>query len=171
MDNLGLVGFVIQRYFKPLWIAMSREDKEDFYHEGCIGLIEATKKYEPGEAVFATFAVACIKNALITRLKYANRAKRKGCCISLFEESDNDADLIERIPSDAATEEPAINKVLLKAAINCLDTKEKKIIYAYYFANKTQRQIAALIKKGHSQTSIDIRKALLKMRTSLGGDK
>ncbi|MGM9571098.1 MAG: sigma-70 family RNA polymerase sigma factor [bacterium] len=171
MDNLGLVGFTIQRYFKPRWIVMSREDKEDFYHEGCIGLIKAAQRYEPSEAAFATFAVINIKNALIKRLKYANRAKRKGCCISLFEESDNDVDLIERIPSDAATEEPAINKALIKAAINCLNTKEKKIIYAYYFADKTQSQVAALINKGHSQTNIDIHKALLKMRTSLGGDK
>lgn len=171
MDNLGLVGFTIQRYFKPLWITMSREDKEDFFHEGCIGLIEAAKKYEPSKAMFQTLAVTCIKNVLRNRLRYANRAKRKGCCISLFDESDNDVDLIERIPSDAATEEPAINRALLKAAINCLNAKEKKIIYAYYFANKTQCQIARLIKKGQSQTQRDIRKAVLKMRTSLGGDK
>ena len=171
MDNLGLVGFTIQKYFKPHWIVMSREDKEDFYHEGCIGLIKAAQRYELSEAAFATFAVACIKNALIRNLRDANRAKRKGCCISLFEESDNDVDLIERIPSGTNTEEPAINKVLLKAAINCLNTKEKKIIYAYYFANKTQSQVAYILKKSLRQTNRAIHKALLKMRTSLGGDK
>ena len=171
MDNLGLVGFVIQRYFKPLWITMSREDKEDFYHEGCIGLIEAAQKYKPGKMAFTTFAVMCVRRRLIRILQAAKAVKRKGCCISLFDQNDEGATLLEMRTSDADTEEMAINKALIKAAISCLNAREKKIIYAYYFANKTQSQVAYILKKSLRQTNRAIHKALLKMWTSLGGDK
>ena len=65
-DNLGLVGFTINRYFS--WLNRTANntagllDEADLYNEGVIGLIEAAKKYKKNSKLkFSTFATNCIK--------------------------------------------------------------------------------------------------------------
>lgn len=169
-EDLKLVGFVIQKYFKSTWAAMSREEKEDFFQEGCIGLIRAAKKYNPEKTAFSTFAASCIINTLRHYVRKTNTKMRTGYCISILDLGDYELNLLEMVPSSQATEGPVITNILLKEAIKSLDAREKKIIYDYYFANKPQNQIACMLNRSQSQTCRIIHKALAKMRTSLGGD-
>lgn len=73
--NKGLVGMVLRQFypsFKKLHI-----EPEDAFQEGLIGLYEAYCNYEEGIAAFSTFAVMCIRHAIIKSFQGANRKKRK----------------------------------------------------------------------------------------------
>ncbi|MCQ3921373.1 MAG: hypothetical protein DPW13_10525 [Planctomycetes bacterium] len=62
-DNLGLVGVHLKRFVPP----RSRPDcdREDLYQEGCLGLIEAGGRYDPGSAIpFASYALARIHRSV-----------------------------------------------------------------------------------------------------------
>ncbi|GIK17179.1 MAG: hypothetical protein BroJett003_21430 [Planctomycetota bacterium] len=62
-DNLGLVGVHLKRFVPP----RSRQDcdREDLYQEGCLGLIEAGGRYDPGSAIpFASYALARIHRSV-----------------------------------------------------------------------------------------------------------
>ncbi|MCG3132544.1 MAG: hypothetical protein FLDDKLPJ_03402 [Phycisphaerae bacterium] len=62
-DNLGLVGVHLKRFAPP----RSRQacDREDLYQEGCLGLIEAGGRYDPGSAIpFASYALARIHRSV-----------------------------------------------------------------------------------------------------------
>lgn len=62
-DNLGLVKFVIQRFFPD------QDGDEDFYQEACLALWKAVMKYDPTLKVrFSPFATMVIKNLMINYL-------------------------------------------------------------------------------------------------------
>ena len=64
-DNLKLVYFVI----KKMNIFNSSE-YEDYFQIGVIGLIYATKTYNPNlKITFSTYAYVCIKNEILKYIK------------------------------------------------------------------------------------------------------
>lgn len=64
-DNLNLVHHVINKYYK-----CNKNDYDDYYQVGVIGLINASKNYNPSlDASFSTYAYACIKNEILKYIK------------------------------------------------------------------------------------------------------
>ncbi len=123
-DNLKLVYFVI----KKMNIFNSSE-YEDYFQIGVIGLIYATKTYNPNlKITFSTYAYVCIKNEI---LKYIKKNEKK--YISLEDKLFDDIRIEDTIIDD---DNSIIEKIILKETNNelytILDTKlddiERKII-------------------------------------------
>lgn len=58
-DNMGLVGTVLVKYMK---IPISHRNYDDYFQEGCIGLLLASQRFDPSLGfAFSTFAVPTIK--------------------------------------------------------------------------------------------------------------
>lgn len=72
-DHTGLVGFVAQRIYataqpQGFW------EIEDFFQEGCIGLMKALDKFDPAKGVkFSTFAGTCIRNEILMYIRKQSR--------------------------------------------------------------------------------------------------
>ena len=67
-ENIKLVGYALNIYFKKF-----REIypylEEDLYQEGCIGLFQAAKKYNPDKGAFSTLAMKYIRGRMTTFFK------------------------------------------------------------------------------------------------------
>ena len=55
--NLGLVGFVVNRYQGGI-------DRDDLFQEGALALAKAANRFDPHQGTFSTFAVATIRGAV-----------------------------------------------------------------------------------------------------------
>lgn len=62
-EHIKLVGFVIAKEFK-CFTEKYPYLREDLYQEGCIGLLEAAKKYDKSKGEFSTIACICIRNEM-----------------------------------------------------------------------------------------------------------
>lgn len=69
-DNMGLVYSLIQREYPTF------RDDEDIIQTGMLGLCKAAETWDESIGKFSTFAYICIRNVILTELKY--RSKHKG---------------------------------------------------------------------------------------------
>lgn len=75
--------------------------------------------------------------------------------LSLFEKQDDDEgglELIDKISDDSETENDLIDKIMLRAVIDSLPVREKKIVLLRFFRDKTQGETAKAI--GVSQVQV-----------------
>jgi RNA polymerase sigma factor (sigma-70 family) len=99
-DNLKLVHLLLRKYKIPRGC-----EYEDMFQEGCIGLYDAAKTYDPSSGYkFSTLATTCIMNRFLKTSRYYNVAKRTGKCISLFTPTIDEAELLDMLPNTKATD-------------------------------------------------------------------
>ena len=122
---------------------------EDYYQIGVIGLIYATKTYNPNlKITFSTYAYVCIKNEI---LKYIKKNEKK--YISLEDKLFDDIRIEDTIIDD---DNSIIEKIILKETNNelytILDTKlddiERKIIkmsFGIGFREYKQKEITNIL--------------------------
>jgi RNA polymerase sigma factor (sigma-70 family) len=68
-ENLGLVGVHIRRCVRNTAVGKTDRDYDDLFQEGCIGLIQSARKFDPdGEIPFAAFALPRIHTAVSAAL-------------------------------------------------------------------------------------------------------
>jgi RNA polymerase sigma factor (sigma-70 family) len=84
-EHLGLVCMIVSKYV-PRGVPI--EDTEE-YADGVLALLTAVEKYNPEKhkTEFSTFAVKCIKTALIQKWRKQRRKKRDGNVTSLGDRS------------------------------------------------------------------------------------
>lgn len=103
LGDLNAQEILIYRYTKQVR-AMARSlflagaDYEDLVQEGMIGLLAAIKTYDPSRDVkFQTYAVRCVKNKMLSAVRFTTRAKRNNGLVFV---SLNEAELSEEACSD-----------------------------------------------------------------------
>lgn len=68
-DNMGLVGLHIRRCVRNTAVGKSDRDYDDLFQEGCIGLIQSARKFDPQAGIpFAAFALPRIHTAVSAAL-------------------------------------------------------------------------------------------------------
>lgn len=73
-DNLGLVHSIVNRYVNRN--SRLRQDEDDLFQVGCIGLIYAAKRFDPSKGFqFSTFAFPYIQNEIRRYFKYGRSLK------------------------------------------------------------------------------------------------
>ncbi len=88
--------------------------------------------------------------------------------ISIYDKSDDEhsQSIFEKLASDE-TSDDNLDKIILKDIIEKLDEREKKIIVLRYFRDKTQSEVARVLKVSQVQVSRFESKILDKLKTEL----
>lgn len=64
-DNLGLVAVHLRRNVRNLSVPRRDRERDDLFQEGCLGLIEAARRFDPARGIpFASFALIRIHHAI-----------------------------------------------------------------------------------------------------------
>lgn len=75
LDNLNLVRFVLNKYFSGI---SNRETWDDAFQEGCIGLMESVKKFNPDENSGCKFSTYAVKGIIFRVRSYFNKYNYDG---------------------------------------------------------------------------------------------
>ncbi len=173
--NLRLVAHIMKKYFTQA------EDVDDLISIGTIGLIKGINTYKAEKGVrLATYASRCIENEI---LMYFRGQKKTAGDLSLSDALDVDGDgnglsvmdvvaqeddLAERIGSQE------ICGSLRRVMDTALSEREKRILSLRYGlaggVPKTQREVAQLCGISRSYVSRIEKKALEKLRCTLGDE-
>ena len=170
--NLRLVAHIAKKY------AVNPSDSDDIISVGTIGLIKAIDSFRPECGTrFATYAVRCLQNEILmffrSRKKYQSDA-------SLGEILDTDKDgnpltymdvlFVEDDVADKIDTKIKVEK-LMKSIDECLDSREKQIIFMRYALGfskpMTQREISEKLCISRSYVSRIENGAIEKLRAKL----
>ncbi len=173
VHNLRLVVYIAKKFDS------NSASVEDLISIGTIGLIKAVNTFDPNKNIkLATYASRCIENEILMFLRKSSNKRQES---SIDEPLNTDADGNELLLSDIlgtdqneignALEESAEKSVLLKA-VGRLPSREKHIMQLRFglngFEEHTQKEVADAIGISQSYISRIEKKALQKLRVSLG---
>ena len=149
--NLRLVVYIAKK-FENTGIGI-----EDLISIGTIGLMKAINTFNNGKNIkLATYASRCIENEILMYLRRSNKTKSE---ISIDEPLNQDGDGNELLLSDilgtdddvtSRAMEDEVDRVLLKAAILKLNSREKHIMELRFGfksgVEKTQKEVADMLR-------------------------
>ena len=149
--NLRLVVYIAKK-FENTGIGI-----EDLISIGTIGLMKAINTFNNGKNIkLATYASRCIENEILMYLRRSNKTKSE---ISIDEPLNQDGDGNELLLSDilgtdedvtSRAMEDEVDRVLLKAAILKLNSREKHIMELRFGfksgIEKTQKEVADMLR-------------------------
>ena len=141
-QNEKLVHFTLHRSFPEI------ADDEDFQQIGRIALWNACRTYDSRHGEFSTYAVVCIRRAILKELTRQNTKGRKGVTLSLqhpLEETDGIT------LEDALCGDTDVCWVDLQGFLDSLSDQQRRIV-ASKMAGLSQQEIAKDI--GVSQTAV-----------------
>ena len=138
LNNIGL----IYKAIKDLNCQYRTEDDfEDYYFAGLVGLINASKMYDPNKSN-TSFLYKCITNEIKKIFTIRNAKKRKGRALSL-NQTINNMEYIDLIPSGLHYDEQIILKEWINSSINRLkNKKDADIIRKRFLKDMKIREIA-----------------------------
>ena len=171
--NLRLVAHIMKKYYTQT------DDVDDLISIGTIGLIKGVNTYKPDKGVrLATYASRCIENEIL--MHFRSRKKSAGD-VSLSEALDVDGDgsglsIMDVVAQEDDMAERIGNAELCQELLRSIETsltkREAKIIRLRYgldgAAPMTQKETAQLCGISRSYVSRIEKKALKKLRLSLG---
>lgn len=136
LNNLGL----IYKAIKDLNCNYATQDEfEDYYFAGLVGLIKASKTYDPSKSK-SSYLLIGIKKQILVQFATNSRKKRlaRRMDISLNKEI-NDTELGELIVDDYNLEKKVLDKVLVEELLDRLKNKRyKTFLIEYYGIGKPQ---------------------------------
>ena len=171
--NLRLVVYIAKK-FENTGVGI-----EDLISIGTIGLMKAINTFKLNKNIkLATYASRCIENEILMFLRKSNKLKSE---ISIDEPLNQDGDGNELLLSDIlGTEEDTVSKgledevdkLLLKASMEKLNTREKNIMELRFgFKNngyeKTQKEVADMLGISQSYISRLEKKIISKMKKDI----
>lgn len=173
--NLRLVAHIIKKYYTQT------SDAEDLISIGTIGLIKGINTYKPDKGIrLATYASRCIENEIL--MFFRSQKKTMGD-VSLSDVLDTDGEGNSLSLMDVLSQEDDMTERIgelelcgkLRGLIDSVLTeREARIIILRYGIDgsipMTQRETAQVCKISRSYVSRLEKKALEKLRASLGGN-
>lgn len=171
--NLRLVAHIMKKYYTQT------DDVDDLISIGTIGLIKGVNTYKPDKGVrLATYASRCIENEILMHFRSRKKSAGDvslsdalevdgdGSGLSIMDVVAQEDDMAERIGNAELCQE------LLRSIETSLTKREAKIIRLRYgldgAASMTQKETAQLCGISRSYVSRIEKKALEKLRLSLG---
>lgn len=157
----------IIRMFKPFVIKTAKSiyikgyALEDLIQIGQTSIIKAVSMYDVNrESGFTTYVTNTVTRNFYNLIR--KNIKEASCC-SINSITDSGSELIDLIPSEENLEEnfeKKEEKILLRRALDKLSSKQREIIYWFYFENKSLNQYA--LEKGIGyRTAVDQKKKAL----------
>ena len=171
--NLRLVVYIAKKFEN------TGLDLEDLISIGTIGLMKAINTFNTDKNIkLATYASRCIENEILMQLRRTTKIKTE---ISIDEPLNKDGDGNELLLSDilgtdndvtSKRIEDEVDKILLKKAIEKLNSREKEIMELRFGANlqgkeKTQKEVADLMGISQSYISRLEKRIMKKMKKDI----
>lgn len=170
--NLRLVVYIAKK-FENTGVGL-----EDLISIGTIGLMKGVNTFNTEKKIkLATYASRCIENEILMYLRRSNRIKGE---ISIDEPLNQDGDGNELLLSDILGTEPdvtsraiedEVDKTLLKASIEKLNSREKNIMelrFGFISGDeKTQKEVADMLGISQSYISRLEKKIIGKMKKEI----
>lgn len=128
-----------------------RQDYEEYYQCGLIGLWYAYERFDAEKGFFPTYALVTVRGYILERLKKESTVQERYVCVGEYEDIFHFEDIEMRA----------------KDLMSVLDEKEKYIIFEHFFVGKTIGEIALETEMTFYQVRWVYRQALEKMRDSL----
>ena len=182
-DNLQARQTLVERNLRlVVYIAKKFENTgigiEDLISIGTIGLMKGVNTFNSEKKIkLATYASRCIENEILMHLRRTNKLKSE---VSIDEPLNKDSDGNELLLSDILGTEPDItyrkledevDKTLLKASIEKLNSREKNIMemrFGFITGNeKTQKEVADELGISQSYISRLEKKIINKMKKDI----
>ena len=140
-DNIKLVNYFINKYYH--WI----KGNEDMYQLGCLGLVKAAQKWNPGRGAFSHFAGLMIRREINQAIQYSNRQMRKADepVASLDFRFDEGTALSSVISTGEELEEDITLKVTLEKLLNSINLRYKQVIEMLYFEGLPNKEVARIL--------------------------
>ncbi len=153
-EHLSLVQSIARRH------ARRGEPLDDLVQAGCIGLIKAVDRFDPGRGTaLSAFAGPFIEGEIRHHLRSGRRHGAREGPASL--EAVEDAD-------DAQARSQA--RLLLARGWPALSPRQRRLLELRYFGDLTQAQIAREMGLSQAQVSRLLRSSLDRLRSELGDD-
>ena len=170
--NLRLVVYLAKK-FENTGVGL-----EDLISIGTIGLMKGVNTFNTEKKIkLATYASRCIENEILMYLRRSNRIKSE---VSIDEPLNKDGDGNELLLSDILGTDPdvtsrriedEVDKTLLKAAIEKLNSRERNIMelrFGFISGNeKTQKEVADMLGISQSYISRLEKKIINKMKKDI----
>lgn len=135
---------------RPFFLAGG--DSEDLIQEGMMGLLSAIRRFDPArDTAFKTYAEHCIRNRLITAIKFASRFKHTPLNESvsfespLFDDSQTHPSGLMRDPEELILARERFDEVNTMLS-DSLSQFEKKVL-EYYLSGLSYQEIADAVSK------------------------
>ncbi len=157
------VRYVLMIANRAAGLYSSHIEKDDLFQEGLLGLHNAVCHFDPdGSASFRTYASVCIRNKMLSAVRYSNSDKNK---INNGTSSLDDVPDVP-LPSDCEPENAVIikeSRILLENRIRKSLSQTENSVLQLYLSGLTYEQISH--KLGISRKSCD--NAMHRVRTKL----
>ena len=154
-----MVAHIAKKY------ATNAQDNEEFISIGTIGLIKGIDSYSEEKGFrLSTYCSRCIENEILMHLRSIKKTSNDISMNSIIgtDKDGNDMELMEVIENEKVDPiEEIYNKLvtkdMLKYIDECLDEREKKVIYMRYglkgYKEKTQQEVANILNISRSYVS------------------
>jgi RNA polymerase sigma-B factor len=156
--HLPLVRALARRF------AWRGEPLDDLIQVGCIGLIHAVDRYDPGRGSFEAYAVPTINGEIRRHLRDRATLVRvpAGAAVAVRIEPLEEGDGPPADPIAAV-----IDRISLAAALRTLPLHERRIVLLGFYGERTQRRIADDVGLSQIHVSRLMRHALERLRPAL----
>lgn len=135
---------------RPFFLAGG--DSEDLIQEGMMGLLSAIRRFDPArETTFKTYAELCIRNRIISAIRFALRFKHSPLNESvsfesqMFDDSQTHPSGLMRDPEELIIARERLNEVNTMLS-GSLSQFEKKVL-EYYLSGLSYQEIADAVSK------------------------
>jgi RNA polymerase sigma-B factor len=157
-EHLPLVRALARRY------AWRGEPLDDLIQVGCIGLIHAVDRYDPGRGPFEAYAVPTITGEIRRHLRDRSTVMRvpAGAAVAVRIEPLEDGD---GPPADPIA--GVIDRLAVMAALRTLPLHERRIVLLGFYGERAQRRIADDVGLSQIHVSRTMRRALARLRPVL----
>jgi RNA polymerase sigma factor (sigma-70 family) len=138
-QHLGLVGYTIKPYVGLM-------EYDDLFQTGCLGLLDACKRYQPTGGTFSTYAVRRIKGAVLDELR---RINGRGSVQPTFEQ-------LADYESGHDIEDTVCTVHTLTQALTGCNLSQRRMLYELYMLERPAVEIAR--REGLTEVQMHTRK-------------
>ena len=158
-QNIALVKCVINRHFMKSTHVVPYDD---LFQIGCIGLIRASRGYDPSKGAFSTYAIPCIRSEIWRAFRHLNRRGNQHNGLVSLDACIIDTDNVsghEVFRSPDNTEDEAVARAAYNAAILGLNDVNLRTL-GMLASGMNQREAARAL--GTSQAAVSRRMKLFR---------
>lgn len=163
VDNINMAYDIAWKFYKKF---SSCADYDDFKSEALVGLTKAAKTFNPNlKLAFSTYAYRVMQNEILIYL----RQLKKNQSTSIFTETYENVELIDRLSTDLNIEESLSENLCLKDLYYHINTlpERLKVVIKYKLKGMTMIEIGRKLNLSQPQISRDYHSAINRLKTKL----